>query len=409
MPHPACLRAFRRSVALEVFAGFIATLAVLVALAITAAGARAADSPYGRATPVDAAEQLLDFAEGRFPQLFPTREPSQIFGRFRFRYYPSLGTYVGVAIDTVAGDGLVEGGVYVLGGGLGDSPMMVGLLDQFITPVASPQVRITLELRVSAPRWPGPVYLRAGAAPITRAEMTRQDASCSPTGPGNHSCTIGVLRGQTVTLVANDQQAQIEFFNTPYSNRDFDPRGIRSQFDQFSAPCTAAPARGECTFTALADQTVAVDYKPLIWTRMNFIGLVNWEVLIDAPPNLNIGTDMRTETEAVHIHARLTPGLAECITADVAVACYDIVSKRGANFRFEALDPFGPPPLGSAGPLLFVGHENDCGNQPVCSLNGDRDQVVTMKWQYYRCPTGVSNPRFNFGAVDGNCVLVTPG
>jgi hypothetical protein len=96
----------------------------------------AADSPYGPATALDAAEQLLDFAEARFPQYFPTREKTASFDKYRYRYYPSLGTYIGVAINVLQGDGLVEGGVYVLGGSFGTTPILVGVLNQFITPVS---------------------------------------------------------------------------------------------------------------------------------------------------------------------------------------------------------------------------------------------------------------------------------
>lgn len=395
----ARLRALMRS---------IAVAGLVLAFASMAGRAHAAGSPYGPATPADAAEQLLDFAERGYPQFFPTREPTQAIDKYRYRYYPSLGTYLGVAINAVPGDGLVEGGVYVLGGSFGSVPALVGVLNQFITPVASPLVRITLELRASAPRWPGPVYLRAGTAAITRADMTRQDANCSPTGPGNLSCTIGVLRGQTVTLVANDQQAQIQFFSTPYANREADPRGIRSQFDSFGAPCAATSERGVCSFTALTNQTIAVAYKPLKWTRMNFIGVVEWNVIVDAPPNLNIGSDLSTVNQAIHVFSRLTPGLAECITGDVPVPCYDIISPNEATFFFQALPPFGPTPLGSSGPLQFVGFDNACGSDNICSLAGSFDQI-TMKWQYYKCPTGASNPRFNLGVKYFDCVLVTPG
>lgn len=371
--------------------------------------APAAATPYGSATPVDAAEQLLDFAEKSYPQFFPTQEQTLSFGKYRYRYYAALGTYVAVAINVAPGDGLVEAGVYVMGGSFGATPTQVGVLSQFISPAASPLVRITLELRASAPQWPGPVYLRAADAAITRADMTRLDASCSPSGPGNQSCTFGVTRGQTVTLVANDQQAQIEFFSKPYlASRDDDPRGIRSQFDGFGAPCTTTSAPGVCAFTASANRTIAVNYKPLKLTRMKFIGLVNWEVLIEARATLNIGADLRTERQGVAVRATLTPGLSECFTADVPVTCYDIISTSDAWFRFEALSPLGPTPLGSSGPLKFVGYDNACGDSPVCVLEGGPDQVVTMKWQYYKCPTGVSNPRYNFGAVNGDCVLVTP-
>lgn len=401
MPAPARLRALIRSTAL---AGLLAVL-----LAITAGVARAAGSPYGPATPLDAAEQLLDFAEKGYPQFFPTREATLSFDKYRYRFYPSMRTYIGVALNVVPGDGLVEGGVYVMGGSFGTTAALVGVLNQFITPVSSPLVNITLALRVADPQWPGPVYLRAGDAAVGRADITRQDANCSPTGPGNYSCTVRVRRGQTVTLVANDQQAQIQVFSKPYvSTRDSDPRGLRSQFDGFGAPCAATSARGVCSFTASADRTVEVNYKPLKLTRIKFLGLVGWDVTVIAPPNLNVASDRQTDTQVVI--ASTLGGLGTCYTTETPVTCYDIISSSAATFRFEAVTPKGPTPLGSSGPLRFVGYDNACGSLPVCNLDGDFDEVVTMKWQYYKCPTGATNPVWNYGAtISGNCVLITPG
>lgn len=389
-----------------------AAFAALIGLCACWAGpARAAD-PYGSTTALDAAEQLLDFAESRYPQYFPTRELTQSFGKYRYRHYPSVGTYVGVAVDVAPADGLVEGGVYVLGGSLGTAPSLVGVLNQFIAPAVSPAVRITLELRSAAPQRPGSVYLRSGAAAITRADMTRLDANCAPGSPGTRSCTFNVRRGETVTLVANDQQATVEFYSKPYlATREADPRGIVSQFNGFGAPCTATPERGVCSFTASASRTITVDYKPLKLTRIKFIGEVDWKILIDAPPNLNIGTDMRTERQGVAVHSRLTPGLSACNPGETATTCYDIVSPSESSIIFEALEPLGPTPLGSSGPLRFIGYDNGCGGSAICVLDGGADeQVVTMKWQFYRCPTGTSHTKFNFGVTAfDNCVLVTPG
>ncbi len=383
-------------------------VALAAVLVFTAGVARAADSPYGQATPGDAAEQLLDFAESSFPQFFPTREATQSVAKLRYRHYPSMGTYIAVAINVAPGDGLVEGGVYVLGGAAGTSPILVGVLNQFITPVSSPLVNITLNLRASAPQWPGPVYLRMGDGPVTRADITRQDANCSPSGPGDYSCTIRVRRGQTVTLVANDQQAQIQLFSKPYvATRDADPRGIRSQFDAFGAPCTATAERGVCAITASGDRTIEVNYTPLKLTRIKFLGLVAWDVTVIAPPNLNVGSDRQTEDQVMI--ASKQGGLGTCFTGDTPVTCYDIISSSAATFRFEALTPVGPTPLGSSGPLRFIGYDNACGSLPVCNLEGGVDEVVTMKWQYYRCPTGASNPLWNYGSPSfGNCVVVTP-
>ena len=92
-------------------------------------------SPYGTATPEDAAEQLFERAETGFAQHFPGKKVTQIFERYRYRYYPETKQYVGVAVNVVPGDGLLEGGVYVLGGAFGNVPMLVGPLTNFITPM----------------------------------------------------------------------------------------------------------------------------------------------------------------------------------------------------------------------------------------------------------------------------------
>lgn len=82
--------------------------------------------------PEKAAEQLLDFAESRFPMHFPVHATTQTLAPFRFRAYPG-GTYLGVA--TGAEGGYIANGVYVMGGPFGSQPTYVGLLTDFITPV----------------------------------------------------------------------------------------------------------------------------------------------------------------------------------------------------------------------------------------------------------------------------------
>lgn len=101
------------------------------ALAVNAAPAA---SPYGEASVEDAANQLLDFAEKNYGQFFPSKVATQVFWKYTYRHYPERGTYVGVATNVAAGDNLVEGGVYVMGGPFGEAPTYVGVLNQFITP-----------------------------------------------------------------------------------------------------------------------------------------------------------------------------------------------------------------------------------------------------------------------------------
>lgn len=81
-----------------------------------------------------AANQLMDYGEHHFPDLFPGSAPTLTFESFLYRYYPSTQIYLGVSV----------GGVYVLGGKFGSSILYVGQITDFISPqVAEPT--ITLE------------------------------------------------------------------------------------------------------------------------------------------------------------------------------------------------------------------------------------------------------------------------
>jgi hypothetical protein len=83
-------------------------------------------------SPEKSAEQLLDFAESRFPMYFPGHPATQTLAPFHFRAYGN-GVYLGVA--TSGEGGYTANGVYVMGGPFGSSPTFVGLLTDFITPV----------------------------------------------------------------------------------------------------------------------------------------------------------------------------------------------------------------------------------------------------------------------------------
>ena len=95
-------------------------------------------SSYGGTSAQDAVEQLFNaIAEPVYAELFPGHKQTQTFERYRYRYYPETGTYVGVAVDVTPGDGLVESGIYVMGGSFGNAPSYVGRLLDFFTPAAA--------------------------------------------------------------------------------------------------------------------------------------------------------------------------------------------------------------------------------------------------------------------------------
>lgn len=240
--------------------------------------------------------------------------------------------------------------------------------------------------------------MRADTGATTRDAITGQDIQCSPADPGNLTCTLrNIPRGQTVTLLAAEAGADVSFGSTPFLGREnFDPRGIRSQFLDFSGPC-ATPERGVCVFTAAADQTITARYAAVKLANLKFIGNVNWRVTITALPVLGVGPFRQKDMQSV-IAPDATPGLANCITdPQVAVNCYNIMSANNSIITFEALLPVGPTPLGSSGPLEFIGFDNACNSNTSCTVVSEVDENITMKWEYYKCATSTINPGFNLG------------
>lgn len=83
-------------------------------------------------SPAESARQLMDYAEGAFTNYFPEHQATLSSGPFRYRAY-STGILLGVVVT--ADPSYVLNGVYVMGGTFGNSPLFVGLLTSFITPV----------------------------------------------------------------------------------------------------------------------------------------------------------------------------------------------------------------------------------------------------------------------------------
>lgn len=117
-------------------AGAADTGPVLAGLRRRALALQAAGVPLA-----EAARQLMDFAELQFPQYFPAPAATVRAAPFDYRHYPATGIYLGVV--TAGGSGHAEQGVYVLGGPFGATPLFVGHVSDFITPVDS---RISLAL-----------------------------------------------------------------------------------------------------------------------------------------------------------------------------------------------------------------------------------------------------------------------
>lgn len=156
----------------------------------------AAPSPYGVVSAAVAVEQLLDFAEATYGSVFPSHKQTQTFQRYRYRHYPETGVLVGVAVGVVPGDGLVESGVYVLGGPFGGTPQYVGLLASFVTPVvpmnsvlpAAPTLSAVYVAQLSsAPKGAGAACSNraawASAAPKVTAITAQADAKLGQAFP----------------------------------------------------------------------------------------------------------------------------------------------------------------------------------------------------------------------------------
>ena len=79
-----------------------------------------------------AADQVMDLGERLFPNHFPSHVATLSSGPFLYRYYPSTGIYLGVAVQSDSAT--VMGGVYVLGGPWGNNALYLGTLTDFVTP-----------------------------------------------------------------------------------------------------------------------------------------------------------------------------------------------------------------------------------------------------------------------------------
>lgn len=88
------------------------------------------------AAEVDSAAEataLFDFAESRYPALFPSHRPDMAAEGWRYRFYPETGIFLVVA----------DGKVYVLGGSFGEQVRYIGLARDVLNPPASVQVTVS--------------------------------------------------------------------------------------------------------------------------------------------------------------------------------------------------------------------------------------------------------------------------
>ncbi len=116
----------------------------LINSAVQAAAADSAAGTAGASTrrqvaaaaevdPAAEAKALFDFAEARYPSLFPSHRPDMAAENWRYRFYPETGMFLVVA----------DGKVYVLGGPFGDQVRYIGLARDVLNPPATVQVTVS--------------------------------------------------------------------------------------------------------------------------------------------------------------------------------------------------------------------------------------------------------------------------
>lgn len=80
----------------------------------------------------EAARQLMDFGEQRYAEYFSSPLDTAVDGPFVYRHYPTLGTYLGVVVQSDRRYPL--NAVYVLGGPFGNALLPVGRLTDYVVP-----------------------------------------------------------------------------------------------------------------------------------------------------------------------------------------------------------------------------------------------------------------------------------
>lgn len=283
-------------------------------------------------------------------------------------------------------------------------------------PPAAATITLTVKTNTAATITSGDIFVRWGATAFTRAQFTYQDTGCLAL-QGPKTCTFKVPKGQVITVVATDQQAEPVIGAIAFNAQNVDPRSIKSQFDGFEGACTL-PGGGICVVDANTDQTVIVRYKPLYWTRINFVGSSQWKITIVAPPvygiasNLQVGQRTIVATPGNNFPAGEVPQCYQ--TALTPTHCFSIVTADETPITFQALPPPGSQPVGSPGPINLVSYDNGCsGSTPLCALKKNTDQTLTVKWEYYVCanPNFTNNPGWKLTPQEiaaTGCVLRQP-
>lgn len=177
-----------------------------------------ASTQAGTVDPLDAANQLMDFAETYYPDFFPGHPATASALGYTYRHYEATGIYLGVR----------DGEVYVLGGSFGSDVIGVGPLTRYISPrprvlstlcaaaglahdtFATPGAAVGKNAGVTLAGCGGPIdsprwQQTAGPAVVLAADRT-QTLSFDPPEPGDYAFQVsftdalGVPRTEQVTL-----------------------------------------------------------------------------------------------------------------------------------------------------------------------------------------------------------------
>jgi len=189
--------------------------------------------------PQESARQLMDFAEAQLPAFFPGPAPTTPLPPFAVRAYAATGVYLAV----VTGDGhYPKGGVVVMGGAFGNSPVHVGQVGDFIA-VAAPGVRASLATDKAV--------VVQGSQTTLRVEVERLRGYTGALTLTLTGLPAGVS-ANTVTLPAGATVAEI-----PIAAQAGAPHSLPT-----TAQLTASAAFGPDTVTAQQAVTVTVRGTP---------------------------------------------------------------------------------------------------------------------------------------------------
>ncbi len=187
-----------------------------------------ADADADTVLPLDAANELMDYAEVHYAQFFPSHATTDFALGYTYRYYPATGIYLGVR----------DGHVYVLGGAFGEEIVPVGPLAAFITP---------------RPRTPSGLCSSAGAWSLYATRSARVGKNVGVTVAGCAGAlsalqwqqtagpTVALLSDKTQTLSFDPPQAGSYAFSVSFT----DALGLR-RLDSI----TLAVANADGTLTA---------------------------------------------------------------------------------------------------------------------------------------------------------------